>query len=50
MRKESWFIRLLKRIGLIKTYEISKKSMCEVPSLFAIRTAKVVHGTNKIKV
>lgn len=29
MRKESWFIRLLKRIGLIKTYEISKKSMCE---------------------
>lgn len=29
MRKESWFIRLLKRIGLIKTYEVSKKEMCE---------------------
>lgn len=27
--KESWFIRLLKKIGLIKTYEISKKEMCE---------------------
>ena len=29
MKKESWFIRLLKRIGLIKTYEVSKKEMCE---------------------
>ena len=29
MREESWFYRLLKRIGLIKTYEVSKKEMCE---------------------
>lgn len=29
MKKESWFIRLLKKIGLIKTYEIIKKLMCE---------------------
>ena len=29
MREESWFVRLLKRIGLIKTYEVSKKEMCE---------------------
>ena len=29
MREESWFIRLLKRIGLIKTYEVSKKEMCK---------------------
>lgn len=29
MNKESWFYRLLKRIGLIKTYEVSKKEMCE---------------------
>ena len=29
MNKESLFIRLLKQIGLIKTYEISKKEMCE---------------------
>ena len=29
MREESWFVRLLKRIGLIKTYKVSKKEMCE---------------------
>lgn len=29
MREESWFIRLLKKIGIIKSYEISKKEMCE---------------------
>lgn len=29
MKEGSWLIRLLKRIGLIKTYEISKKEMCE---------------------
>ena len=29
MKKESWLIRLLRRIGLIKTYEVSKKEMCE---------------------
>ena len=29
MKKESWFIKLLKRIGLIKTYEVKKKEMCE---------------------
>lgn len=29
MREESWLIRLLKRIGLIKTYEVSKKEMCK---------------------
>ena len=29
MKKESWFYRLLKRIGLIETHEISKKEMCE---------------------
>ena len=29
MREESWFYRLLKRIGLIKTYEVSKKEMCK---------------------
>lgn len=28
MGKESWFRRLLKKIGLIKTYEVSKKEMC----------------------
>lgn len=29
MKKESWFIRLLKKIGLIKTYEVNKKEMCK---------------------
>ena len=29
MKQESWFIRLLKRIGLIKEYTISKRKMCE---------------------
>ena len=29
MKKESWFIRLLKKIGLIKTHEVSKKEMCK---------------------
>lgn len=29
MKKESWIRRLLKRLGLIKTYEVSKKEMCE---------------------
>ncbi len=29
MRKKSLLYRLLEKIGLIKTYEISKKSMCE---------------------
>lgn len=29
MKEESWLYRLLKRIGLIKTYEVSKKEMCE---------------------
>jgi len=28
MREESWLHKLLVRIGLIKTYEVSKKSMC----------------------
>ena len=27
--KESWFVKFLRKIGLIKTYEISKKEMCE---------------------
>ena len=29
MKEESWLYRLLKRIGLIKTYEVGKKEMCE---------------------
>ena len=29
MKKESWFIRLLKKIGLIKAYKVDKKDMCE---------------------
>ena len=29
MKKESWFYKLLKHIGLIKEYEINKKEMCE---------------------
>ena len=29
MREESWFYKLLKWFGLIKTYEINKKEMCE---------------------
>ena len=29
MREESWFIRLLRKIGLIKSCEVSKKEMCE---------------------
>lgn len=29
MNKELWFYRLLKKIGLIKEYEVSKKEMCE---------------------
>lgn len=29
MNKESLFYKLFKRIGLIKTYEVSKKEMCE---------------------
>lgn len=29
MKKESWFYKLLKWIGLIKEYEISKKEICE---------------------
>lgn len=29
MGKESWIIRLLKRIGLIKEYEVDKKEMCK---------------------
>ena len=29
MREESWLYRLLKWLGLIKSYEISKKEMCE---------------------
>lgn len=29
MKKESWFYKLLKWLGLIKTYEVSKKQMCE---------------------
>ena len=27
--KESFFIKFLKFIGIIKTYEVSKKEMCE---------------------
>ena len=27
--KESWFYRLLKWLGLIKEYEVSKKEMCK---------------------
>ena len=29
MKKESWFYRLLKKIGLIKEYKVNKKEMCE---------------------
>lgn len=29
MKKESWLYRLLKWLGLIKTYAVSKKEMCE---------------------
>ena len=29
MKKETWFYRVLKRIGLIKEYKINKKEMCE---------------------
>lgn len=29
MKKESWIYKLLRWLGLIKTYEISKKEMCE---------------------
>lgn len=29
MKQESWFYKLLKRIGIIKTHEVSKKEMCE---------------------
>ena len=29
MKRESWFYRLLKCLGLIKTYEVSKRTMCE---------------------
>ena len=28
MGKELWFIKLLKRIGLLKPYEVSKEEMC----------------------
>lgn len=30
MGKQSWFYRLLKRIGLIKTYEVSKEQKAEM--------------------
>ena len=29
MKKESWFYRLLKFLGVIKSQEVSKKEMCE---------------------
>ena len=29
MIKEFWLIRFLKKIGLIKTYEINKNEMCK---------------------
>jgi hypothetical protein len=29
MKKESWFYKLLKWLGLIEEYEVSKKEMCE---------------------
>lgn len=29
MKKESWIYKLLRWLGLIKTYEVSKKDMCE---------------------
>lgn len=29
MREESWFYKLLKKLGIIKEYEYSKKAMCE---------------------
>lgn len=29
MREESWLYRLLRRLGLIKSYEVSKKEMCK---------------------
>ena len=29
MKKESWLYKLLKRFGLIKTYKVNKKTMCE---------------------
>lgn len=28
--KEKWFIKLLKWLGIIKTYEVSKEEMCEL--------------------
>ena len=41
MKKESWFYRLLKWIGLIKTKCVNGQS------LFATETAKAVHGMSK---
>ena len=29
MKKKSWFYKLLKYFGVIKTYEVSKNEMCE---------------------
>ena len=29
MKEENWFFRFLRKIGIIKTYEISKSEMCE---------------------
>ena len=29
MRKQSWFYKFLKWLGLIKEYKIDKKTMCE---------------------
>ena len=47
MREESWFYRLLKRIGLIKTYEVSKKEMCERAKSICSKTVRVVLGMKR---
>lgn len=46
MGKESWIIRLLKRIGLIKAYEADKAEMCKRSQalVYAPELATAVHG------
>ena len=36
MVKEKWYIRLLKWLGIIKEYEVSKKEMCEKAQLSGV--------------
>ena len=39
MGKQSWFYRLLKKIGLIKTYEVSKEQkadMCRMARAYGV--------------